>query len=1008
METSVPSSFVVTLSPADFLNYSYSPGHPAPPTNLPLGGLASGHESESASEDMPSLIDYPLYSSTSSMTSAHEVALRPPAAEPLPSCSVLLPAEIKNEIFDVGFALSYPHDARSVSNSRAMLVNLSHSYRAYVNGIPRYWTQHLLDVLSLPIFYLSVALSGGLPLFITVSLPNYHRVRHSSTVVHSRFCAEFTTSALDVVSPLMYRCAGLILEGDSFPTVEGMLVAFDLIFPYVLKYFGVRHRLRTWDELDPDTPFVFFHFADWPPRVSETSAVSGDALNPLSSPDLFPVSPFSSYRTLKIVPTGDSYSTCTHLASVSGRVDCIIEQSKKMRLRWHEALALLSPFTKYTSFVFRDVQFKSPHSSIHESPPFATVKHLDLAFCGNWAMGTLVASLNLPRLWYLTFRFSRVSDLDRFADCASHLTNAGCVRLIVESEPVRSPHRFRPRHLSKLFTLLRRVVRLDLRFSSTSFLPALEIASMIDGVPLRDNWHACPNLTHIDLYRASYMDLARLVDIRRLYGYRRIETVSVSFGLRTFDLVYIKDWCKTFGIEHHEGDAFLDNEDFLDIVSYTIPRPLLAHVPWSGPAMPDDACSSIVFYSRLLAEQLSINDFLSGRSSLRLVNRHMDSAVKKHRLYWTRLILAPHIPLDWVQGAIDFCGYDNDGASPLFLLISAPALSSSVSETTAYEVVVLHFIRTYTSILADQFPRCHHIRLQASSDRLIGILLHELKFISVKTLRVFETEAIMPSYSELTSPSLAAFRFLALEAPRLLPVTRMALSISSPALTTVWLPPAPLRWASFESIIEAAPNLTCLVLDSINLATVPAGLIASAPFPAVTTLDLRFSAMMSMALGARRLNLPGLKELIFRCDVKADIQCLFACSVFLVNVVEFKVITDHFCRLGFKSLLRFLPRVSTLNLLETSGAPFTGLLTGTSSHMLSGNVNGLYSCPDLDHLKLRDIDLVSLQHLIVSRRSSGYKELTSLELTCPKWMVSETRRAWFDWQPFDVEFVLRE
>ncbi|KAJ7747472.1 hypothetical protein B0H16DRAFT_1725905 [Mycena metata] len=451
---------------------------------------------------------------------------------------------------------------------------------------------------------------------------------------------------------------------------------------------------------------------------------------------------------------------------------------------------------------------------------------------------------------------------------------------------------------------------------------------MIDGVPSRDNWHACPNLTHVDLYRASYMDLARLVDIRRLYGYCRIETVSVSFGLRTFDLVYIKDWCKTFGIEQHEGDTFLDNEDFLDIVSYTIPRPLLAHVPWSGPAMPDDACSSIVFYSRLLAEQLSINDFLSGRSSLRLVNRHMDSAVKKHRLYWTRLILAPHIPLDWVQGAIDFCGYDNDGASPLFLLISAPALSSSVSEATAYEVVVLHFIRTYTSILADQFPRCHHIRLQASSDRLIGILLHELKFISVKTLRA----------------KIHAHGF--------------HLSISSPALTTVWLPPAPLRWASFESIIEAAPNLTCLVLDSINLATVPARLIASAPFPAVTTLDLRFSAMMSMALGARRLNLPGLKELVFRGDIRLYrsqsythyLKCLFACSVFLVNVVEFKVITDHFYRLGFK----------------TSGAPFTGLLTGTSSHMLSGNVNGLYSCPDLDHLKLRDIDLVSLQHLIVS------------------------------------------
>ncbi|KAJ7747471.1 hypothetical protein B0H16DRAFT_1725904 [Mycena metata] len=411
METSVPSSFVVTLSPADFLNYSYSPGHPAPPTNLPvefvsvlhsmfvvdfipyfqLGGLASGHESESVSEDMPSLIDYPLYSSTSSMTSAHEVALRPPAAEPLPSCSVLSPAEIKNEIFDVGFALIIVHmsmESLGIGRSTSSMFFLCR------------------------FFYSSVALSGGLPLFITVSLPNYHRVRHSSTVVHNRFCTEFTTSALDVVSPLMYRCAGLILEGDSFPTVEGMLVAFDIIFPYVLKYFGVRHRLRTWDELDPDTPFVFFHFANWPPRVSETSAVSGDALNPLSSPDLFPVSPFSSYRTLKIVPTGDSYSTCTHLASVSGRVDCIIEQSKKMRLRWHEALALLSPFTKYTSFVFRDVQFKSPHSSIHESPPFATVKHLDLAFCGSWAMGTLVASLNLPRLWYLTFRFTRVSNLD--------------------------------------------------------------------------------------------------------------------------------------------------------------------------------------------------------------------------------------------------------------------------------------------------------------------------------------------------------------------------------------------------------------------------------------------------------------------------------------------------------------------------------------------------------------------------------------------------------------------
>ncbi|KAJ7025317.1 hypothetical protein C8F04DRAFT_1400715 [Mycena alexandri] len=567
-----PSSFSVTLNPSDFMDYSFSPNHIAPDAeSLPEGGDSSLSDTPS---DMPDLIDWPVLCSLigdtnsikissggSGLSTDGEVVDYLPVAEPFPPNSVALPTEMKNTIFEIGLQLQYPHDARSVTACRTAVMNLSHSSRAYILDRPEFWTQFLVDTSTLPALQANLVYARDKPLFITVALPNYHRVTHSSRALHSEYCIQFTAAAIEQVHPLMHRCSGLILEGDTRYTVGTMLSSFELVTPYTLEYFGLRFHFRQLDDLSDNT-FDFFSFDNWPPGQegsdddSDTSSLSSAESPTTSSPSdqiasprrIFPKAPFRTYRALHIVPSENRYSTCTHLTGSSAT--CIIEQSVKMPFRWAQILDILSPNVGYRSLVFRDVKFKSVRADIDESPPFATVTSLDLAFCSNGSMGCLVASLNLPCLAYLTLRFNRGRDLDRVAESSSHLTNVQLVtRLIMENQPVRSRHLFEPQSLSRLFTLLRRARRIDMRSGGPSFLPALMIASTARAGVLTDNWYACPALTHLDLYYATYSDLDHLIGVRFASGYRPIKTVSVRFGLDKLDEAFVTKWCAQYGVE---------------------------------------------------------------------------------------------------------------------------------------------------------------------------------------------------------------------------------------------------------------------------------------------------------------------------------------------------------------------------------------------------------------------------------------------------------------------------
>ncbi|KAJ7030579.1 hypothetical protein C8F04DRAFT_1186618 [Mycena alexandri] len=413
--------------------------------------------------------------------------------------------------------------------------------------------------------------------------------------------------------------------------------------------------------------------------------------------------------------------------------------------------------------------------------------------------------------------------------------------------------------------------------------------------------------------------------------------------------------------------------------------------------MPVEACSSVVFYSRELVENVSIDDFLSLRGNLRLVNKHMNNVVRLQSQFWTRLILSPHTSLDPLHDILEL----SEGNS-LYVMLRATSSFSDNAGTKLYESDVWEFLSLATYYLSSHFSRCRVICLQASSDHLINIMLRFLQTINTSELLVFETEVPISSFDQLTPRSLSDFRFTSSTAPCPRAITCLAvrhgntsdatcmrqLMTSAPPTSTVWLPASPLSWSRFESMLESTPVLSVLILDSINLSAIPSGVLMSAPFPDVSTLDLQFSGMTSMGLGARHLNLPGLKELIFRCDVPADLSCILTCSVFLVNVWTF--------------------RVTTLDFVNASDAPFAGLVTGTKSYQIS-NINRSYCCPNLQHLLLRDVDLTSLKQLIVDRRSAGYIELLSLNISNPSdWMSNEERRGWFYVQPFEVTMYVRD
>ncbi|KAJ7025318.1 hypothetical protein C8F04DRAFT_1300324 [Mycena alexandri] len=371
--------------------------------------------------------------------------------------------------------------------------------------------------------------------------------------------------------------------------------------------------------------------------------------------------------------------------------------------------------------------------------------------------------------------------------------------------------------------------------------------------------------------------------------------------------------------------------------------------------MPDDALSSIAYYSRQLMETASIRDFLRLRGRLRLVNRHMAHSIGLQSRFWTRFILAPHSSLDPLPTFLSA----SEGEL-LHVLFCATSSFADAESANRYEAEVAEFIRVAFTYFDKNFGRCRSIRLQASSERLADLMLRNIRIIDTLSLRILETELPVDSYGQLTPHCLSTFQF--------------PMSTTHAAYPSSWThfrrnlraPAHKLPTSNQHSV--ASPGTSLMVEVRVYIHRYPR------PQP--------FDPRLYQSCG---------------CSVRGPVVCPIPFSYHTGPSFFWHDVNGN----GRE------PPESPW--FEGTYIQMRRLVAGTKSFLIR-NVNGLYCCPDLQHLLLRDVGLGSLQHLLVARRSAGYRELATLKVNnSADRMKTEAHMAqWFDVQPFEFSiFAIR-
>jgi hypothetical protein len=293
-------------------------------------------------------------------------------------------------------------------------------------------------------------------------------------------------------------------------------------------------------------------------------------------------------------------------------------------------------------------------------------------------------------------------------------------------------------------------------------------------------------------------------------------------------------------------------------------------------------------------------------------------------------------------------------------------------------------------------------------------MLYHIKSAGFPILRSFEVVYPIPDLTTPTPSCVSAFRFrhglrCAFPQPTVLTIrgtrvsTTTASHMSSLVSSSAICVPFGMQmdWSHFGATLGLARSLSCLVLDAISFGELPIDFIAAVPMPQVLTLDLRFQSLKLMALAIRRLNLPQLTTLIFRCSGQTDLACMLICSVFLVQVEDFQLVTDRRCRVShkFRHLYEFLHRTKRLDLRRASTAAFQAFVLATTPPS-AGQGSYCGACPALVELRLRNVTLTEVKRLVERRREVVYCELEELTVYTPGHMALLAEREWLNAQAF--------
>ncbi|KAJ7626519.1 hypothetical protein DFH06DRAFT_1339217 [Mycena polygramma] len=340
-----------------------------------------------------------------------------------------------------------------------------------------------------------------------------------------------------------------------------------------------------------------------------------------------------------------------------------------------------------------------------------------------------------------------------------------------------------------------------------------------------------------------------------------------------------------------------------------------------------------------------LSDYLALRNALRLCCPQMKELVDSHAPFWNRFVFSPRTTVDAFT-AIRKRLY----GMPLEITLRITRDSGlDLRSPSILEDTVERFMARAYGDLSSMFPICRKLTLEAASLPVLEIMLQTLSPIHTDSLRTFVLVypdpiggLVVPSCVSdfvFDEPGDACVPYLV---PRLACLRPAALQ-RSPSVVSILSP------------VGGSFALTTLILDGVNFADVPQSVIAGAPLPNLTTLDVRFRGRMPMGRALMHLNLPRFHTLVFRCDTIGDLRCFLSCMpLFAVRARSFRLVNDRRSTFAFKAFL------------------------ATSSDLFSNPATD--ACPALAEFSVRAVHIKSLVDLV---RLENFDARTWFELHAP-------------------------
>ncbi|KAJ7108107.1 hypothetical protein C8R44DRAFT_884875 [Mycena epipterygia] len=256
---------------------------------------------------------------------------------------------------------------------------------------------------------------------------------------------------------------------------------------------------------------------------------------------------------------------------------------------------------------------------------------------------------------------------------------------------------------------------------------------------------------------------------------------------------------------------------------------------------------------------LPIEDFVRFRGMLRRVSHNWTSMVDKEPNFWSRIVITPLSSFDNINMWLSRSAM----GSPFYLSVrTLDGSAFRVANPNFDYFVVEDKLDDTLELVTDRMANCVELRVSTAMSGLLMLILSSFDFIDSDDLDVFFVQFRTADFhdfylfvqdnlfSAMSSPYSRPFPSYSTVSVRHAntPLPTMAFTTSADPSCEVELPEnRPVTWEEILIVLSNSNAVRTVKIDDIDLYHFPAGVMASRPFPTITTLDLRFRGNGSMS-----------------------------------------------------------------------------------------------------------------------------------------------------------------